>query len=1065
MTYHVVGCTDCQALWVVEDLRQQDTATCPSCERTHDADLLTSFFDREEADKAHELRARMLADRADELEAYQNEDDYGVAGDRADEYLARHDPPALDAEDLRPIATDRYAGAAEIVQARSERHLQEEAEDALGMYDDRYADLVDLDDWHREGWSLVKRRLEDDHDGDDVVDARTGELVFDTEFEGFAIADLTLDEDTTATGLWATLLQRPGVQNALVDGVRALADGRSPAELQDALAERDVPEQLRWQIDRVARGDDSAALELVQRARRLGTQRASLDALVATAGLVGWGREDVAPAIVLRLAETFDDRAAKQRRSVCRLISALTRHCEVDVIGDVTDLNKLAAAHELDLPAFSKRWVGRGGQEQIDDRVIRGCQRLDDDTPGAQILRTLHAEPTGRLSYRALTASLPVSKATISNWVRNRDDALTELGLVETVDVDGAVHVELTPAGAAVIETFNGETTRQQGLDAALSDPLHPSDHGREDPRTHEAPQTGDPRRKGDGLAPVQELQRWRVGAAAAGSVAQGVSLVDYPVEEAEDYRCPAIGYDPDAGRVVVSAEYVNPMQYWVSIARALSDSRIFSWALTEERMASEDFAFGELFEEYRQTLRSSRCLGNLSDEIDDVGDYQDALLEARATLEDLTTQLHDGEYEDEARFRGEITRNGLGLAGTMIHVMDLCGLDVVRELRLPNFSDDWDADRWEHLTETVATGAAIQSKYNQNAIYRQLFEQREEKLDWTIDASVDADDPFGELIGSIALVGNFATHRGEKHEAFVDDLRSALESPGELREDAPEIEVNIPVQAFDADRDQFAAAASAVAKSKNLRVSRDVVSTLRLFVDTPYDAAEALHWLATEELARELRINEVRYALSKLDADRILPWETSGAQDIVKALLAADRPLSTSELTSDEWADVSRSTLSRDNAAPGDRLKALGLVAQTSEGWRLMLSFRTDGERYETIAPAMITDEFVEIRHVLYDVVDDLVNDPARFGDLDDPITGWWFDLDEAGLPDPTPLLEHWEWLDPWVCVLEDVLETTARTDRVRTQDTVVCFGRRNRQTLLSSTTAVATDGGERDV
>ena len=39
------------------------------------------------------------------------------------------------------------------------------------------------------------------------------------------------------------------------------------------------------------------------------------------------------------------------------------------------------------------------------------------------------------LSYHALAAALDVSKPTISNWVQRRDDALVELGLVETIDI------------------------------------------------------------------------------------------------------------------------------------------------------------------------------------------------------------------------------------------------------------------------------------------------------------------------------------------------------------------------------------------------------------------------------------------------------------------------------------------------------------------------------------------------------------------------------------------------------------------------------------------------------
>jgi len=45
------------------------------------------------------------------------------------------------------------------------------------------------------------------------------------------------------------------------------------------------------------------------------------------------------------------------------------------------------------------------------------------------------------MSYHALASALCVSRATISNWVHRRDDALVKLGLVETIDAGRRKHV------------------------------------------------------------------------------------------------------------------------------------------------------------------------------------------------------------------------------------------------------------------------------------------------------------------------------------------------------------------------------------------------------------------------------------------------------------------------------------------------------------------------------------------------------------------------------------------------------------------------------------------------
>jgi DNA-binding transcriptional ArsR family regulator len=906
----------------------------------------------------------------------------------------------------------------------------------------------------------------------EVVDERVGELILDDQYPASTAAEISLDEDTTVSrssadnpGIWADLLREPDVQTALVQGIHRFADGRTASELQAALEARGVADTLRGVITRVAWGverddpdDEEAYIRellyggddrdgLLYLARRLGTQRAPADQILGTARLIGWATSDHKidpPTIAVSVQQSFREQKQKRRESVIQLLRQLARNCEVVIVGAPVDLRWLAVAHDVDRAAFSERWSGPGKSAAIDERVDRALDVLDRECKGTQILRHLHNRPDEVMSYHALASALMVSTATISNWVHRRDDALAELGLVETIDVGRQTHVELGPAGREAIETIEKETTRQQRLDEAFSDPLHSSEHGRVVPREHGEPPTGDPRRKGDGLAPVATLSRRDAYGAIASRRENGFSLVDHPVEKTDDYRVAGIWVNPTGSRVVTSTEYVNPMQYWVSTARSLTHRRIFEYCLTPERLESADHSFIDLFEEHREVLRSSRCLGHLPDDHDTVEDFIDALQDARSDLEDLTSRLHNGDFDDEDRFRGDILREALGLAGTMVHLMDLVDVDVVRELRLPTFSSDFDADRWEDLTQTLAVGAAIQSRYGQFSAYRQLFEQREQKLDWTIFVDVDAADPVGEMIGSFVLVGNFGDRDGDKRAAFLEDLETELSSPSAVREDAPEFSVDIPVRAFEFEREQFALATAKMADVKNLRPTREAVSLLRLFVGNPYDAATAINWLGSESYLRDLRVSEIRYALSKLSADRLVPHCTPGARRIVKTLLAVDEPLSTTELA--EAADIARSTIARGGEAAGDRLQALGLLEQTDGGWRLPIAFKNNDERHDEIVPWFIDEvEQSSVRDVFYEAAMELIDDTTRWGDPNDPVCGCWLRLTDDGLPDLRSLLEHWEWLKPWVDILEAVLDEysmLATVDDRLQQETVVSFG-----------------------
>ena len=68
----------------------------------------------------------------------------------------------------------------------------------------------------------------------------------------------------------------------------------------------------------------------------------------------------------------------------------------------------------------------------------------------------------------------------------------------------------------------------------------------------------------------------------------------------------------------------------------------------------------------------------------------------------------------------------------------------------------------------------------------------------------------------------------------------------------------------------------------------------LAALTGTPYDVARALHNLEskTKTAGRKLRLDKIRYALSALDANRILPGMSKPALSrVVHTLLAVENP------------------------------------------------------------------------------------------------------------------------------------------------------------------------------
>ncbi|MFB6227559.1 MAG: DUF5817 domain-containing protein [Halobacteriales archaeon] len=91
--YAVVGCSECTALWIVED--RPKTTGCPRCRTRHQFTRLKSFVETDDENEARNVRAALLAQRSGGDEAREALDSFEgmerraeAAGVSDEEYLA-----------------------------------------------------------------------------------------------------------------------------------------------------------------------------------------------------------------------------------------------------------------------------------------------------------------------------------------------------------------------------------------------------------------------------------------------------------------------------------------------------------------------------------------------------------------------------------------------------------------------------------------------------------------------------------------------------------------------------------------------------------------------------------------------------------------------------------------------------------------------------------------------------------------------------------------------------------------------------------------------------------------
>ena len=136
--YAVVGCTRCDALWVVEG--RPESTSCPRCGRRYRFGKLKKFHETADATEAREARSRLFAARSDHADSLEDLDDFETLG-RAAEDAGVDEDAYLEASGLDTAEVAAAGERAGRGQNRS-RSRREVVLDALREQDRPTADEV-----------------------------------------------------------------------------------------------------------------------------------------------------------------------------------------------------------------------------------------------------------------------------------------------------------------------------------------------------------------------------------------------------------------------------------------------------------------------------------------------------------------------------------------------------------------------------------------------------------------------------------------------------------------------------------------------------------------------------------------------------------------------------------------------------------------------------------------------------------------------------------------------------------------------------------------------------------
>lgn len=953
MTFAVIGCSDCTQYWVTTHdhaVNPTTTTECPGCgaQYTGGRRPLATASTR---DAACEKRGQLLAEKAGYGAEYQNNPSYAEAGvevcdkpfaesafeNESSNTFKSHREKLDEYVDLHPIGKNAFGNEISKDPVWTQA-FQAEAEAILGTVGQNELTSHGTSDTELKPYSSPSIQVKENKATIvEINDTKPYSNIGITPTQQRKADTPSISAHQPITEVWREVVTQPRIQSYFISAAQTIADSThdhletvlNTAGILNTPLNGHGTRNLFHEIRR--RDSESAAWELLRILHELGTGHSTVEDIHAAARLFQFADpnktgKDIAPTIALEINhDEFRSLSRTQRTDVCELIGTLSKAFEIRIIATRVTQAYLRQHHREHLPGVSE-W---GDTHRPDCQVDDVLASLNPDGVPVSILRLLNDQPGETLSYHEVYANLEISPSRARQCI----STLKDHGLVETFNPDSAKRLSLLISGRDILKHINEHFGRQTTLENAVSGTPKTSQQRRvtrsaPDGHCTDTSTTPPTETATESAQPYQTsyLSHANHAAIAASGGGDGTVTVMNDGIADVDSNTRFVSVDQDRSEAVVSVHATNPLDYTVSIAVALSSPELVDVALDERTLNTV------LDDVPSEILRNARQIGYLTEEVlEDAGSFRDMLVRWGENIETMTWRLNHGEYDDRAEFVGEILRDAHGLAGSIVHLLDEVGVDLVRDIRVPA---GLNTVKVESLAESIAHSVLIQSRYESHVAYRQLFEDRDDKRDSAFGVEVDAADPFGVVIGSFVLRGGSA----ERVSCVLEsELRDCVP-----HEDAPEFGVLLSMRSV--TRQVIAETATRVLSPKNLRVTRQIVSVLDALVDSPFGVARALQQLGAVESPREMEAVELRFALRQLSSSAVLSKLPRSVGEILMVLVDADRVLSQGEVA--DRAGVSTQTV-RNHA---DVLTATGMACRNERGWRFAVSFRL--ERGSNVMP-----------------------------------------------------------------------------------------------------------------
>lgn len=685
-------------------------------------------------------------------------------------------------------------------------------------------------------------------------------------------------------------------------------------------------------------------------------------------------------------AQTWDD--VSDRRTAATSLSALA------ALGEAFDVALVVSSPRLlrELRRHHREWVGehlgdldfaeRGiparqesSSEATDERetqttALTALADLDEQGGRVRLLDALPADGYREQRMLIEDPAVDLAESTVSNYL----SALAAAELV-AIDAEGRSYnrVSLTPAGQLAQEYIADDHTLRSPQQSTFDRDFAPTPHdstsrvycaqqpregGMEPPATAEEwlADTGNADENGyvtwlDGPTDILDSYGMHERLAAARRT-PGVTLVDHDIAAFDDGRVAYLScFEEDVQAIV---QWGGPLPTLARCTATLLSDHAFSRFLTPEALGDEfDALYQEFEENVTRILVKGAQIGWLGEEEHEYEGFKDRYRTVRnLCLERLPDVLGSDETDEYS----DLFRDLHGLFASTTQLYHAADLDVTIQLRVPDTdqlqrSDARYASFLDFFGHTAPKHTVYESAVGVHSGYREVLEEREQKLDSRLDYDLDVDAPHTDCTVSWVVSGPNATEfESDIYQAIQRRAATIREEVRDGDETAPLLEIPVTTgttyPAIKAVIDRIAGRKGFLTDRSDLldqgvRDRHPIERCIRVLMAclssaerpgevSPFDVAEALLHCSSSSRVEPLSVADVAYGLAQVPADRLFPTIAPSATKIVQVLLLADAPIGRAEIC--DRAGISTSSYDRHIS----ELAALAIVEpHTVEGRR----------------------------------------------------------------------------------------------------------------------------------